>query len=346
MQPATFTLTQTEKSLPQFLRFTSDAPNEQPDIQPVIDRLRIIYLQHIDCDDELSLKIHEVAEKFILEDCSKISQLSDLVKIAQDCKKQFAKVLCSDFDQAPLAVPIVIRGWKVDQWQMLDYSNLDKYFGQRPVAISPFDQLPLPEELPKHELAQDIIDLLKTIPEFLQEANGPSELVMTTGVLSQQDAANFAPENNFFVAWQRYVMWKKLAQSSVQEKKCKAIIDDLKIDIAARKQANEDHLHEIISQEAQRMLAYFEERQQATQVQINEAEQARIEIVNLKTQLDESRRNLKQLRADLAAQEKCSVDLQQQISVEQGKYTKLAQEIQQIHNENEGKRKPWWKRIF
>lgn len=341
MQPPCSTVTQTVTSLPpQFLRFPTEALNEQPDIQPLIARFRILYLQHIDCDDEISLKIQDVMERFIQTDCSKIRP-SEVIKVAQDCRSQFAKLLCNDFDHAPLTVPIVIRGWILEKWQVLDYIQLDQYFGQRQIAISPFDQEAFPEELPRHEFMQAIIDLLKTIPEMLQEANRPTKLVITTGKLSQQEADQFAPENNMIVAFQRYEMWKKLAKASVQEKKSRAIITELEIDIAARKLSNENLLQEIISQEAQRMLTYFEERQKATQVQLDEAEQARIEIENLKTQLDESTRNIRQLRTDIAVQEKRSEGLQQQMNGEHAKYIKLAQELQEMHNSC--RRRPWWK---
>lgn len=60
----------------------------------------------------------------------------------------------------------------------------------------------------------------------------------------------------------------------------------LEIHIAARKLENENYLHEIIHQEAQRMLAYFEERQQAMQAHLDENEQMRVEIAKLKTRLD------------------------------------------------------------
>ncbi len=337
-------------------------PDTQPDIQPVIVRLRIIYLQHINCNDDLSLQIQIVAERFIRTDCSKIGQASDVIKIAQDCRNQFARVLCNDFDRAPLQEPVVVRGWKFEAWQLNDYISLDKFFGQRQVALSPFDQMPFPEELPKHEFANAIIELLKTIPECLQESNAPPLPVeqQAVGVArvnqflipfasqgagdgksNRQDVENFPPEKNLFVAWQRYEMWKKLAKASMQEKKCQSVITQLEIEIAARKMANENYLQQIISEEAQRLLAYFAARQQETEAHLHEAEQARAEIARLKEQLDEATSNLKKLRTDLTTQEKLSKDLQQQIYVEQAKYVKLAQEFQEVRNRC--KRRPWWK---
>lgn len=355
-----------ESSVQQVLSIRSeiplDTPVEQPNFQPAIERLRIIYLQHINRSDELSLKIQDVAERFIRTDCSKITQASDIIKIAQDCRNQFVKVLCNDFDQAPLKEPVVIRDWKFEEWQLLDFINLDKFFGQRQVAISPFDQMPFPEELPRHEFAHAIIELLKTIPQFLQEANTPplpneQQVVVAAqadqhlipfasqgtgnGKLVRQDVENFTPEKNLFIAWQRYEMWKRLAKASLQEKRCQGVIAQLEIDIAARKMANENYLQQIISEEAQRMLAYFAERQQEMEAHLNEAEQARTEIAGLKEQLDTATSNLKKLRTDLTTQEKRSDDLQQQIYVEQAKYVRLAQEIQEIRNRC--KRRPWWK---
>lgn len=322
----------------------SDTAEPQSTMQSMVERLRVIYLQYINCDDELSLQIQEIAEKFICMDCSKISHATDLIKLAQDCKKQFARVLCSDFDRAPLQEPVVVRDWRFEAWQLHDYISLDKFFGQRQEALSPFDLQPFPGNLPTHEFALAIIRLLKTIPEFLQEANTTSQLAIQSagdGKMVRQEAEVFSPESNFFVAWQRYEMWKKLARAAVQEKKCHAVITQLEIDIAARRLENENHLQLIINEEATRMLAYFAEQQQAVQAHLDEAEQARGEIARLKEQLDEAANNLKKLRADLGVQEKRSNDLQQQIYVEQAKYARLAQEVQELRNRC--KKRPWWK---
>ena len=338
MQAAQTTVTRQDPVLHLLLERRPEAPPEQLDFQPVIERLRVIYLEHINSNDALSLQIQEVAEKFILIE---IDQASDVMRIAQDCRDQFAKILFNDFDQAPLEVPVVVRNWKFEAWQLNDYVSLDKFFMQRQVALSPFDQEPFPEQLPNHEFAQAIIDLLKTIPQVLQEvnarivvANDQSMLAVVfqgtgDGKVVRQETENFQPANNMLVAWQRYEMWKKLARASVQEKKSRQDIAQLKIDIAARKLANENQLQQIINEEAQRMLAYFAERQQEVDEHLQEAEQARAEIGKLKEQLDVATDKITKLRSDLSSQEKHSADLQQQLYVEQANYARLAQQVQE-----------------
>jgi hypothetical protein len=351
---------------PQVLRLRTeavfDSPSEKPDIQPVIDRLRIIYLQHLNLHDELSMKIQEVAEDFICIDCSKITQLSDFIKVAQDCRNQFAQVLCNDFDQALLKDPVIIRGRKFEKWQLIDYINLDKYFGQRQVAISPFDQQPFPEVLPRHEFVQAILDLLKTIPEFPEEiftpqlSVGQQALVANqagqyfiafpsqgngVGGFNQQELINYTPENNLLVAYSKYQAYKKMAKGTMQLEEKKVILVQLEIDIAARKLTHSNFLEQIINQEAQRMLAYAAEREQIIDAHLEEAQKAHIEITELKEKLDASTTILNKLRADLTVEEKRSADLQQQIYVEQTKYIHLAQQIQEIRQRC--KKRPWWK---
>jgi len=359
------------------LRLRAEILLERRDFQPISDRLRIIYLTYINRDDELSVKIQNVAFRFICTDYSKISQLSEIIKIAQDCRNQFDQVLYSDFDfanletpgdfnRALLEKPAELRGWKFDEWQIKDFINLDKYFGQiieqRSEVLSPFDGEIIPEELPGHEFAQAIVDLLRTIPEFLQEAIPPQAPPQRQAVvanqmgqrllalphrgnspykLTRQDVENNSLEKDWKVAYGRWGYYKKMAKSAVQLKINQTRLVQLEIDIAARKLANENFLHEMIDQEAQRMLAYFEERQQVVDAHLEELEQARGEIAKLKVQLDESTKNLNKLRADLSVQEKKSEDLQQQIYVEQAKYARLAQEIQELRNRC--RRRPWWK---
>lgn len=335
------------------LEMRPEAPPEQFNFQPVIERLRVIYLEHINCNDELSLQIQEVAERFILEEAN---QAGDVIKMAQDCRDQFAKILFNDFDQATLEVPVVVRDWKFEEWQLHDYVSLDKFFGQRQVALSPFDNMPFPEQLPNHEFAQAIIDLLKTIPQVLQEVNAPivaanDQFMLAVvlqgagdGKIARQNVENFAPQDNFMVAWQRYDMWKKLARASVQEKKSREFIAQLEIDSAARRLENENQLQRIINEEAQRMLAYFAERQQEVDEHLQEAEQAREEIGKLKAQLDAATEKIAKLRSDLSSQEKRSNDLQQQLYVEQANYARLAQQVQELRNRI--RRKNWFQRIF
>lgn len=367
MQRTSLAYPQYELLEQQFLRPTNEVdlnnPNEQIDIQPLIARLRIIYLQYMNCDDELSLDIQEIAEKFTNVDCSNIRQLSDIIKIAQDCRSQFSKLLFNDFDKTLLEEePVVVREWKCEKWQLEDFIKLDKYFEGSQVPISPFDDMPFSEELPKHEFAQAITELLKTLPDFPQEVT-PAQLREEeqalvgnqTGQqltffpfqgnddvkLSRQHVEDYPPEKDLFIAWDRYQTWKHFARCSVQEKKNKTRVAHLKIDIAARKLANRNHLQEIINQEAQRLLSYFEERQEVMQDHLEEVEQARTEIANLKGQLDECTKKLKKLQEDLTVQEKKSESLEQQIRIEQAKYIRLAQEIEEIRNRC--KKKPWWK---
>lgn len=354
MQATQTAVTRQDQVLHVVLEMRPEAPPEQFDFQPVIERLRVIYLEHINCNDELSLQIQEVAERFILEEAN---QVGDVIKMAQDCRDQFAKILFNDFDNATLEEPVVVRDWKFEEWQLHDYVSLDKFFGQRQVALSPFDNMPFPEQLPRHEFAQAIIDLLRTIPQVLQEVNAPIVAANTDqslfavvfqgtgdGKVVRQETENFQPADNMLVAWQRYDMWKKLARASVQEKKSRQDIAQLKIDTAARRLENENQLQRIINEEAQRMLAYFAERQQEVDEHLQEAEQARAEIGKLKEQLDVATDKIAKLRSDLSSQEKRSADLQQQLYVEQANYARLAQQVQELRNRCN--KKPWWRRIF
>lgn len=312
---------------------------KRPVNEPLIDRLRVIYLKYIHCEDRLSEQMQDAAAQFICLDPSKITQKSDVIKIAQECRRQFTKILRNNFDRAPLQEPVVIRDWIFEEWQLKDFIQLDQYFGGRHEAVSPFDQMPFPQDMPRHEFAEAIIELIQTIPadeSEENEASGQEHHLSFQGsencTINRGMVETCTKENDLFVAWQRYDTWLTLARKAVQVKKYMNIRNELKIDIAACKLANETQLHAIINQEAQRMLVYLEGQQQVIQEHIEEVEQARAQMALLKEQLDESTRNLAQLRDDLIQEEQRSSELRQQIRVEQARYARLAQEIQEIRN--------------
>lgn len=312
---------------------------EPPQIESpsFIERLWVIYLQYSHCNDELSQTIQDIAGKFLLMDCSKISQASEMIKIAQDCRTQFAKVLFSDFNfillntdsdfnQALMDNPVVLRGWKFDESQISDFIKLDKEFGQRCQAISPFDREPLPEALPKHEFAQAIVDLVKTVPLF--------------SINPSQELAKISADDSLELKFQRWAHYKKMANCTVQFKKLEAKEDQFEIDRAARKLDNEKCLHELINQEAQKAMDYIAEREKEMQVQREKTEQALREVEKLKTELNEAKSKINEISAVLAVEEKKSEDLQQQLYIQQANYARLAQEIHNIRQNR--KKKPWW----
>lgn len=337
---STQTTTQVNPQLTHLvLQFREEIPQEpQIELQPFIDRLRVIYLQHIDHDDELSQIIQDIAGRFILTDCSKIPQAGEMIKVAQDCRTQFARVLYSDFNfvqlktdsdfnQALMENPVVLRGWKFDEGQIRDFIKLDKEFGQRSKAISPFDRLPLPEDLPKHEFAQAIVNLMKTIPQFSPKSS--HELAAT----QTDDTIEFA--------FQRWSYYKKMANCTVQLKKIEKRSYQFEIDRAARKLDNEKCLHDLIDNEAQQAMDYIAEREKEMQAQREEAEQELSEVEKLKTELNAARSKINEISVALAAEEKKSEDLQEQLHIQQANYARLAQEIQQIRQNQ--KKRPWWK---
>lgn len=362
----TITLLSPEPTKPnaQIVKLIAEAEEvdntKRSNLQTFIDRLKIICLQYIGNRDELSEDIQDAAEGFCEIDCSQIHQVSDIIQIAQNCKNLFAQILVNDFDHAELNEIEEVRGWKFEKWQLLDYINLDKYFGRRQVAISPFDNKPFPEKLPGHEFAQAIIDLLKTIPKLVQvsspqESKEQNDLVIqndspiitfivlenSNGSLNRDLTNIFTPQNDERNAFERYLTMKSLAKKSVQLKKCKEELTQLEIDIEARRLQRESHLHEIINREAQKLLEYFEERQQAVQARLDEAEKARTEIAELKEKLEKASSELKGLNEKLTAQEKRSDDLQRQIFVVQANYYRLAREIQELRERCRKKRR-WW----
>jgi hypothetical protein len=309
----------------------------QIELKPFIERLRVTYHQHAHCNDELSQIIQDIAGRFILIDFSKITQASEMIRIAQDCRTQFARVLCSDFnfillktdsdfDQALMENPIVLRGWKFDEKQICDFIKLDKQFGQRSPAISPFDRKPIPEVLPKHEFAQAIVNLLKTIPQTAQN--------------SSQAIAETQADDSIELSFQRWSHYKKFANCTVQFKKNEERDYQFEIDRAARKLDNEKCLHELINHEVQKAMEYIAEREKEMQVQREEAEQALREIKELKTELNAARSEINKISAALAVEEKKSEDLQQQLYVQQMNYARLAQELQNMRQNH--RKRPWW----
>jgi hypothetical protein len=355
---------------PQILRLNTvpqepaEVPEEQHYFQPFIDDLRIVYLRYIDNEDTLSVKIRNVADNFIKLDGARIATLSEMLRISQDCKRQFAKVLVNDLDKAELDEPAPLSDYVCERWHLEDFIKLDKYFGRRDVALSPFDGSPIPNVLAEHEFAKAIIEILNTIPEMVPEAVVPP---MTTAVnpttavaipnqqqvvalppsrnaapkMSRADAEAYPPEipANLAIAYQRYTTWKTLAKASVKERKYQAIAAQVSIDLAAQKLANENALRDLINEQARQLGAYYEEEQKITQDQLEGFEKTRDDVRVLQTQLEEATKNIQELRTRVRTQETRSEDLQQQIRVQQANYNRLAQEIQEIRNSCKKKKK-------
>lgn len=342
MQSTTITTQTNPVSTHLVWQYREEIPAEEPlELQPVIERLRGIYLKHIDKKDELSIKIHAVAGKYILIDCSKITKASDVIKMAQECRNQFARVLYSDFDLTLLNTdgdysrdlmqnPVELRGWKFDQWQIQEFIKLDKTCGFRDQAVSPFDKQPIPEELPIHPFAKDIVDLIKTIPALSQQTSAQQPLVPS------QD------QDNEIIAFQRWSYYKKMASKTVQLKHREAYQEQLKIDLADKTQVNETYVHEIIEHEAQKTRDYIAAREKEMEAEREEGEKTRKEIEKLQTQLKQKASEIDRLKIAMAAEEKKSSELQNELNIQRANYARLAQEIAQIRSECKKKR-PWWK---
>lgn len=322
---------------PLSLRLSSETndqeDDEQFDVQSLFDRLRNACHLHLDRNDTLSTALLDVAFNFIALDSSTLNSANDMLRVAHEMRTQFSKVLHNDtFDHAPLQEPIFINGWTFEGWQLRDFIALDRRFENRETAVSPFDRMPFPEELPRHEFAETIIQIINTIPSFSSTVSTTSEI--GKAVIVETDG----------IAGQRYSTWKRLARNSIQEKKWKKRAAEIEIDIEARRAARQNQLMAVINAEAEKLFTQFEQRQQIIEKRQDEAEKARIEISALKGQLEQCANRLKALQTKVADQEKKSEDLQRQLAEEKSKALRLAQEMQSVRKKL--KKKPWLRKIF
>lgn len=292
--------------------------------QAVLYQLRVLCLQYSHLKDELSVKIQEVLKGVIFKNPSHPLELN---------KKSFDAILCNDFDQAPLQELVLIGGWRFEAWQLRDFIILDKFFNQRPRALSPFDQQPIPEEFPKHPFAQEVVRLIGKL--------STSEPSLGLNHSTRQYAEDNPPEKDITKAYQRYKMWERLAMASLREKKRKEDGEQRENHVAAQRRVNQNLLYELINAQAQRLLVQFKESQPATQEKIDEFEQMRVQMTQLTARLEEATLKIKALKENLIVQEKKSEDLQKQIYNEQQKYVQLAYEVQELHRKC--KKKKWWK---